>query len=337
MFLLSHLSWESVGLRWTGAGLLGVAAVAKAWQVPILLRGDGILSNPFLLDAVIVFEVVAAAIILVSSFRVCWWMIVAVFGSFSVVSAIALLIGSDCNCFGTWGGAMVTLPIDLGMLVTCAFVWWRGDADKMGISELSRSELETHVSQHTKVASRLQIVPSGERGITKRFALFRYGWCAGILLGFVVALGLVSLGHYRLQASASDDGTQFLLASQMIGKPWPIRARMNAKLKEVETGKWLVVVVRRDCDHCARLLRETFSDPLWSPMNSRTVLFVSGNNEWTFYLDRLSWDGEPSGIVNWVSEPFVASPALIMLSDGFVADGADGAEADAFAQRIIEL
>jgi hypothetical protein len=28
--------------------------------------------------------------------------------------------------------------------------------------------------------------------------------------------------------AASDDGTQFLLASQMIGKPWPIRARMNA-------------------------------------------------------------------------------------------------------------
>jgi hypothetical protein len=40
--------------------------------------------------------------------------------------------------------------------------------------------------------------------------------------------------------------------------------------------------------------------------------------------------------VNWVSEPFVASPALIMLSDGFVADGEDGAEADAFALRIIE-
>jgi hypothetical protein len=128
-----------VGLRWTGAGLLGVAAVAKAWQAPILLRGDGILSNPFLLDAVIVFEVVAAAIVLVSSFRVCWWMIVAVFGSFSVVSAIALLTGSDCNCFGTWGGAMVTLPIDLGMLVACALVWWRDDVGKMGRSELSRS------------------------------------------------------------------------------------------------------------------------------------------------------------------------------------------------------
>jgi hypothetical protein len=206
----------------------------------------------------------------------------------------------------------------------------------MGTSELSLNVLETKVRQHTTVASQRQIFPRGERGLTKRFAQFWFGWIAGILVGFVVALGLVSLGHYRLQASASDDGTQFLLASQMIGKPWPINARMNAELKEVETGRWLVVVVRRDCEHCARLLRETFSDPLWSPMNSRTVLFVSGNNEWTFYLDRLSWDGEPSGIVNWVSEPFVASPALIIVSDGFVADGADGAEANAFAQRIIE-
>jgi len=62
--------------------------------------------------------------------------------------------------------------------------------------------------------------------------------------------------------AASDDGTQFLLASQMIGKPWPIRARMNAKLEELE------VVTSTLYNRLQEIEKETFRESIITLLNS---------------------------------------------------------------------
>jgi len=107
-------------LRWAAAAILLIAAFAKAWYYPVILKGDGLLANRVLLDVAIVFEAVAAVAIAVSSERLCWWSIVLIYGFFAILSAFALVTGSDCNCFGDWFGASVTLPTDLTILIACA-------------------------------------------------------------------------------------------------------------------------------------------------------------------------------------------------------------------------
>jgi len=85
-------------------------------------QGNGLLANQIVLDAAIVFEAVAAVAIVALSVKLCWWKIVSVYGLFTIASAFALLIDSECNCFGAWFGASVTLPLDLAILVACAVV-----------------------------------------------------------------------------------------------------------------------------------------------------------------------------------------------------------------------
>ena len=289
--------WGFSSLRLAAAAILLIAAFAKVWHYPLILKGDGFLANQIVLDAAIVFEAIAAVAIVASGAKLCWWMIVSVYGLFTIVSAFALLTDSECNCFGAWFGASVTMPLDLAILVACAVVRIRNP-------------------------NLLRISHSNSR-------LILFG-----ISGLVVGLGLVMGGHYRLQTSSRDNGTRFLLATEMIGKPWPIHGAMNPLLRELESGKWLVIVARRDCEHCAQLLQAYFSDPSRHPAETRTVQFIAGRNDWSFHLDRLTLIGTPTGTVSWSIEPFVASSALFLLDRGLVQDAADGSDADSFASRL---
>ncbi len=292
--------WGFASLRLTAAAILFIAAFAKVWFYPVILKGDGLLSKGTALDLAIVFESVAAVVIAVSNVRLSWWLIASIFGCFAVVSTLALVTGRDCNCFGEWFGARVTLPIDLAITIACVLFRIRNP-------NLHR---DSHASS--------RLIPFG-------------------IVGLIVGIGLVSGGHLRLQTSTTDDGTRFLFASDMIGKPWPIDSRLNPLLRELESGKWLVIVARRDCDHCARILQEYFSDPRWHPAETRTILFVAGSNEWSFCLDLLSLIETPAGIVSWSIEPFVSSPAIFLLNNGVVEEAADGPDADGFASRLLQI
>lgn len=292
--------WGFTSLRLTAAAILFIAAFAKVWFYPVILKGDGLLSNGIVLDLAIVFESVAAVAIAFSNVRLCWWLIVSIFGCFAIVSALALVTSRDCNCFGEWFGARVTLPIDLAIAIGCALFRVRNP--------------NMHRDSHT----------------SSRLILFG-------VLGLIVGIGLVSGGHLRLQTSTTDDGTRFLFASDMIGKQWPIDGRLNPRLRELESGKWFVIIARRDCDHCARMLQEYFSDPRWHPAETRTILFVAGSNDWTFCLDLLSLIETPAGIVSWPIEPFVSSPGIFLLNDGVVQDAADGPDADRLASKLQQI
>jgi len=196
--------WGFSSLRLAAAAILVIAAFAKVWHYPLILKGDGFLANQIVLDAAIVFEAIAAVAIVASGAKLCWWMIVSVYGLFTIVSAFALLTDSECNCFGAWFGASVTMPLDLVILVACALIRIRNP----------------------------------------------------------------------------------------------------------------------------NLLRISHS-------NSRLILFgISGSNDWSFHLDRLTLFGTPTGTVSWSEEPFVASPALFLLDRGLVQDAADGSDADSFASRL---
>lgn len=91
--------WGFSSLRLAAAAILVIAAFAKVWHYPLILKGDGFLANQIVLDAAIVFEAIAAVAIVASGAKLCWWMIVSVYGLFTIVSAFALLTDSECNCF----------------------------------------------------------------------------------------------------------------------------------------------------------------------------------------------------------------------------------------------
>lgn len=138
-----------------------------------------------------------------------------------------------------------------------------------------------------------------------------------------------------VETGSSD--IEFLLADSYVGKPWPVTDDFHPDLKALENGSWLVLIVRSDCKHCRELLERYFSDPAVRPDDARTAIFVAGSSSWPFQFDRVTVPVTSGEFVQWDSqEPFVAGPAVFLLSDGIVVAAADGQNSDAFVRKLIK-
>ena len=150
----------------------------------------------------------------------------------------------------------------------------------------------------------------------------------------VAALFVCAAGFRELDVDR-DDPLEFLIADTMIHKPWPLNSRLQPELKPLETGRWLVLVIRRDCTHCRELLSNYFSDPGTHRKGERTAVFVTGGVDWPFQLDHVSLDINGNTQVHWATgEPFVASPAVFLVQDGVVDNASDGNASDAFVRQL---
>lgn len=157
-------------------------------------------------------------------------------------------------------------------------------------------------------------------------------------IAICVVAGILVAGVACLHDLSTDraDPIQFLLADEWVDKPWPLGAAFHPLLADLETGRWLVLVVRRDCEHCRQMLDLHFLNPANHREGERTALFVAGNNRWPFAFDEVSLDTEPDRFIQWpVEEPFVASPAAFVLHDGNVKSAADGTESHAFMEDLM--
>ena len=145
---------------------------------------------------------------------------------------------------------------------------------------------------------------------------------------------LMVIGHARNQHAVSDNTLEFMLADGLVKKPWPLDGKISRQLNAMESGKWLAIVARKDCEHCQKLIEEHFESPKKTTDNRRTALFIAGADQWNFLLDEVSLSAPTHGTIEWRREPFVASPAVFLIDDGVVFDAADGAESDEFLKKI---
>lgn len=155
-----------------------------------------------------------------------------------------------------------------------------------------------------------------------------------ILIGSIAGLRGMALTNYQL-LNAESPTSGFFLAEDIVKENWPLDSTRSPQLTPLETGNWLVLIVRNDCKHCHRLIAEFFPDGT-PPINFRSALFVAGGAEWPFVFDSLNFEFSPRGIVRWsTSEPFTVTPAAFVVRDGIVVSACDGAETDAFIARLL--
>ena len=156
-----------------------------------------------------------------------------------------------------------------------------------------------------------------------------------IALAGVVGVTFAGTSVWKNQTVARSEPLEFLLADMLIGKPWPLDAQLHSDLDQLNTGKWLIVVVREDCDHCRQMMAHQFSDPQTHRPNERTAIFIAGSNEWRIQLDEVSFDVSGDTFIIWpAGEPFVASPAVFLIENGIVVEAADGNESERFIETL---
>jgi len=147
----------------------------------------------------------------------------------------------------------------------------------------------------------------------------------------VVVVGFTVRSESRPQAT---DPLHFLLADTLQGQPWPIGAHFHDQLRALGAGKWLVLVLRKDCEHCRELVENYFSDPTLHRAGERTATFIAGDRQWGFELDEVTFS--PTRFFSWShEEPFCASPAVFVLQDGSIVDAADGKEGASKVRKLL--
>lgn len=272
------------------ATVLIVAAATKAWNSPRILAMDGLLSQHWLLNTVIGLEAIMAVLILSLSARIARALIIVVFGCFAMVAGYALVLGKDCNCFG----------LDL------LGAWFTMPLDLLVLLGAWFLVPDTESQLPVRVPKRL-------------FAL-----------AIVLAVVGIGVSQYRISKSKTTQRLEFLLAEEMVNKPWPIASAFHPELAQLETGNWLVLIVRSDCEHCRELIERQFQDPKLHRPSERTAVFIAGSDEWSFQLDHVSFEPGPN-LVSWQdSEPFVASPAAFLIVDGVVKHAGDSLDSSSF-------
>jgi hypothetical protein len=250
----------------------------------MIMAQNGLLSNKWLLLATIGIELASAVLIFTLRDRLAWWLIVGLFSVFLIAASYSIISGAECNCFGfDWLGTWFTLPVDLCVLAL-AFVT-RSQAGSLNKGNLQLPRI--------------------------------------LAISTILALTGVAFAEIRKTATFSAKKLEYLVADDMLGNPWPITDAYHPALSELKSGKWLVLILRPDCDHCRTLIEEHFKNPRWHRPGERTAVFLAGSLEWSFSVDyvtlepgdnRIKWDGR---------EPFVASPLVLLISDGIVNSSAD--------------
>lgn len=275
------------------ATLLFVAAAMKAWNAPKILATDGLLSNEWLLTTAIGVEAVFVVLIVGLPPRMARILIVVVFGCFASAASYALFSGKDCNCFGF---------------------------DLLGAWVTLPVDIIVLVAAMFVCPKKYEL---------QQASAFLYN----VALAALLAATGIGLSQYRISQVKSPGNLEVLLADDMIDKPWPIMKSYHTDLAQLGTGRWLILIVRRDCEHCRELIEEQFQDPQRHRPSERTLIFITGSDEWFFRFDHVSLE---SGLesIQWADgEPFVASPAVFQVVDGIVKVAVDSVDGPAF-QRL---
>lgn len=296
----ANMGW--LRLRFIVAAILLFAAAAKIANLPQILAGDGLLSNRSLLLAVISFEAGIATFLCLAAPVTSWRLTILTFAILASTASYAVITGQDCNCIAEAIKPEIMLVLDLTVLALA--VWFR--------PKPSITPSDSHRTAHFALCLVVGVALLGS-------ALFRE--------------------HSVGQGITDQDATlEFLIAEMFVDKPWPLVSRYHPSLKSLQKGKWLVFVVRRDCEHCKEMLAEFFASPSRHRPDERTAVFLAGNSEWPFQFDNVTMDVNGENSILWPNgEPFVASPAVFLLQNGQIVDASDGEDADDFCRSLFDV
>lgn len=282
--------------RVLAGGTLLVAAGMKVFYAPAIFAQGGLLAFPPLLYSAIFLELLIGGYALLGDRLIAWRAILAFYAVLAVVAGYSLVVGADCNCFGTWASTKLTLPFDLAIVISGIWVMPKG---------------------------KIEIAPP-----LRKMAL-------GISLGLGLA-GVLGASYHVSIASQGQGMVDMLLTDSLIGKPWPIDGDVHPDLAPLAEGRWMVLLLSSDCHHCQQLVTEHFSDAQRHRSGERVATFLTGQKDWPFAFDRVSFDSN-QGTIPWQDEPpFVANPAVFLLSDGVIVEASDGADTDEFLPSLFD-
>jgi len=265
------------------------AAAFKALNVSQVLL-SGLLDSRWLLLLVIGIESAAAVYVLIGPGSKAWVVGVTIFALLATVAGYAALTGQNCGCFGSLIDAQIMFAADVAMVIGAVLL---------------------------RPTARPRLEDPQQRG-GGRFASI-FATCAGISMILVAAL--------------ADDNTdkanplRFMLADRMVRRPWPLGATFHRDLAALESGRWIVLVLREDCDHCQSFVDNLSSAKRAERRSVRTVVFHAGRLDWYFDFDHVTLHAGRSASVRWKDrEPFVATPAIFLVEDGVVTEAADNTQ-----------
>jgi hypothetical protein len=163
---------------------------------------------------------------------------------------------------------------------------------------------------------------ASSRSLTRQLA-------ASLVVGGLVAT--VALGRYDVLMKI--ERTRLLVADVLVGKTWPLDGTVDPRLAELSSGKWMVLILNEDCSPCRNLVGRFFADPATHRPEERTAIFVFSRDtdHWRFQFDRVELTPPDDALLSWPhGKPSVISPAVFLLDNNIVVDGAEGNETEGF-------
>ncbi|MDZ4849741.1 MAG: hypothetical protein SGI77_10630 [Pirellulaceae bacterium] len=276
----------------------------------LLLAGESLLANEFILYSAIGIEAFAIAFLVLARRWASWWGAVGLFSVFTPIALWSWITKTDCGCFGSTPLNWLSLPIDVDVL--CAlFVtrkYWRSsESDSLKLPDGS---------------SWLNVAYSEMRQRQNVFA---------IVIGMAASMIGVGLAAIPANESVVGERIRYLLADELVGNNWPLRVAKYAAVSKTGKGKWLVLIVRKDCEHCRELVAK-LAGVEWSSKSFGVLTMVAGSNAWPVLEGKIELEFTTSSTIDWGTdgEPFVASPAAFLIDDGTVVAAKDGEEAEQF-------
>ena len=299
-------SWGSV--VWLGRGVVSLAALVlllsgalKVVSAAALLGGDGLLSGPIRLVAVVSLEGFVAGLLLTLS--VLWAARVGlfVFAAFGSVAAWTLWSGADCGCFGSATPRGLPLAVDLVTVVGLGWVVWRVPA--VGVAAA--------VPDAIGLGSGWEDAPDGPSGTAR--ATF-----GGVTLGRAVLFGVclatfggVVAGWRVASVVGEREGWPAWLGPEMVGQalPWPEGLAVEPE------GRSAWVLLRPDCQHCREFAEAWAAGQRFGIDDSSLVGVAVESGQWTFMPGRVSADavvGDGDVVHRFNGdEPFVGTPMVV--------------------------
>ena len=154
------------------------------------------------------------------------------------------------------------------------------------------------------------------------------------VVGGMIVSGLAYAHHRREMAS---NHMSVLLADSTVNRKWPIDGDYHPRLIALERGKWMVLVLRPDCEHCRAIVSTHFSDTSRRPAGHDIAVFhATHQGPWPFVFNNVSLDVRSLHTITWPNEPpFVAVPAVFVVEEGVVVAAADGVAAEPLLDRML--
>lgn len=151
--------------------------------------------------------------------------------------------------------------------------------------------------------------------------------------------GLVtSLAVWRYDVLLSHERSRLLVADALVEKSWPLNGKMDSRLSELDSGKWMILIADQNCVHCRHMVAQHFTDPATHRLGERTAFFVFGGSDdrWQFEFDRVTFDQSGDNLLSWPhGKPYVINPAVFLLDNGIVIAAAEGTQCEEFLGSLL--